>query len=87
MRAVSGSGSSIMSDSWIDWNPRTDEPSNASPSSNTLSSNTDAGIEKCWTMPGRSQNRMSTYSTSSSLICLMMSSAVLSATESSPYIW
>ena len=37
MRAVSGSGSSIMSDSWIDWKPRTDEPSNASPSSNTLS--------------------------------------------------
>ena len=63
MRAVSGSGSSIMSDSWIDWKPRTDEPSNARPSSNTLSSNADAGIEKCWTTPGRSQNRMSTYST------------------------
>ena len=42
MRAVSGSGSSIMSDSWIDWKPRTDEPSNASPSSNTLSSNADS---------------------------------------------
>ena len=37
MRAVSGSGSSIMSDSWMDWKPRTDEPSKASPSSNTLS--------------------------------------------------
>ena len=87
MRAVSGSGSSIMSDSWIDWKPRTDEPSKARPSSNTLSSNAEAGIEKCWTMPGRSQNRMSTYSTSSSLISLMMSSAVFSATEDSPYVW
>ena len=76
-----------MSDSWIDWNPRTDEPSNASPSSNTLSSNADAGIEKCWTTPGRSQNRMSTYSTSLSLISFMMSSAFFSATEDSPYIW
>ena len=37
----------------------------------------DAGIEKCWTTPGRSQNRMSTYSTFSSLICLKMSSADL----------
>ena len=87
MRAVSGSGSSIMSDSWIDWKPRTDEPSNARPSSNTLSSNADAGIEKCWTTPGRSQNRMSTYSTSSSLINFMTSSAVFSATEESPYVW
>lgn len=88
MRAVAGSGSNIMSDSWMDWNPRTDEPSNARPSSNTLSSNAEAGIEKCWTTPGRSQNRMSTYSTFSSLICLMMSSAVFfSATDCSPYIW
>ena len=47
MCAVSGSGSSIMSDSWIDWKPRTDEPSNAKPSSKTLSSNAEAGIEKC----------------------------------------
>ena len=31
-----------MSDSWIDWKPRTDEPSKASPSSNTLSSNADS---------------------------------------------
>ena len=28
-----------MSDSWICWNPRIDEPSNISPSVNTLSSN------------------------------------------------
>ncbi len=76
MRAVTGgSGSSSMSDSWIDWKPRTDEPSNARPSSNTLSSNAEAGMEKCWTTPGRSQNRMSTYSTFSSLISLKRSSA------------
>src|ERR1700755_2467902 len=68
-----------MSDSWIDWKPRTDEPSNARPSSNTLSSNAEAGIEKCWTTPGRSQKRMSTYSTFSSWICLMMSSAGFSS--------
>ncbi len=53
MRAVSASGSSIMSDSWIDWKPRTDEPSKARPSSNTLSSNAEAGIEKCWTAAGQ----------------------------------
>ena len=80
IRAVAGSGSSIMSDSWIDWKPRTEEPSNARPSSNTLLSNALAGIEKCWTTPGRSQNRMSTYSTFSSLISLKMSSAFFSAT-------
>ena len=28
MTAVEGSGSRIMSDSWIAWNPRMDEPSN-----------------------------------------------------------
>ena len=77
MRAVSGSGSSIMSDSWMDWKPRTDEPSNARPSSNTLSSNAEAGIEKCWTTPGRSQNRMSTYSTSSSVMNFSTSSEFL----------
>ncbi len=43
IRAVAGSGSSIMSDSLIDWKPRTDEPSNARPSSNTSSSNAEAG--------------------------------------------
>ena len=33
--AVSGSGIRSMSDSWISWNPRIDEPSKPSPSSNT----------------------------------------------------
>ena len=36
-----------MSDSWIDWNPRMDEPSKARPSSKTLSSKAETGIEKC----------------------------------------
>ena len=70
-----------MSDSWIDWNPRIDEPSKASPSSNTLSSKNEIGIVKCCMMPGRSQNRTSTNSTCSSLASLMMSSAVFSDTE------
>ncbi|SHU73009.1 Uncharacterised protein [Mycobacteroides abscessus subsp. abscessus] len=35
-RAVEMSGSRSMSDSWIDWKPRTEEPSNARPSSKTL---------------------------------------------------
>ena len=30
-RAVVTSGSSVMSDSWIDWKPLMDEPSNAMP--------------------------------------------------------
>src|SRR5271156_2829619 len=79
--AVSGSGRSNMSDSWIDWNPRIDEPSKASPSSNTLSSKNEIGIVKCCMMPGRSQNRTSTNSTCSSLASLKMSSAVFSDTE------
>ena len=35
MTAVFGSGMSSMSDSWISWKPRIDEPSNPKPSSNT----------------------------------------------------
>ncbi|CKR87414.1 Uncharacterised protein [Mycobacterium tuberculosis] len=83
MRAVSGSGRSNMSDSWIDWNPRIDEPSKAKPSSNTLLSKAEAGIVKCCMMPGRSQNRTSTYSTFSSLASLKTSSGVFSVTECS----
>ena len=70
-----------MSDSWIDWNPRIDEPSKAKPSSNTPGSKNEIGIVKCCMMPGRSQNRTSTNSTCSSLANLMMSSAVFSDTE------
>ena len=39
MNAVAGSGSSSMSDSWICWKPRIDEPSNTRPSVKTSSSN------------------------------------------------
>lgn len=78
--AVVTSGSNIMSDSWIDWNPRTEDPSNARPSSNTSWLKADAGIEKCCWTPGRSLNRMSTYSMFSSAMYLMTSSAVVNAT-------
>ena len=46
-----------MSDSWICWNPRIDEPSKPWPSSKVLSSRVDAGTVTCCMMPGRSQNR------------------------------
>src|ERR1700722_6483401 len=58
-----------------------DEPSKASPSSNTLSSKNEIGMVKCCMTPGRSQNRTSTNSTCSSLASLKMSSAVFSDTE------
>src|SRR5579885_304865 len=81
MIAVSGSGSRYMSDSWIDWKPRIDDPSKASPSVKTLWSHAEAGIVKCCMIPGTSQNRTSTNSIFSSLMSLMMSSAVFSDTE------
>ena len=62
--AVVASGSSSMSDSWISWNPRIEDPSNISPSENTFSSNALAGIVKCCIVPGRSQNLTSTNCTS-----------------------
>jgi len=54
-----------MSDSWIAWNPRIDDPSNVSPSSNTWGPNDDTGTVKCCIVPGTSQNRTSTNSTPS----------------------
>ena len=39
MNAVVGSGSRVMSDSWIFWKPRIDEPSNERPSSKTSGPN------------------------------------------------
>lgn len=70
-----------MSDSWMDWNPRIEEPSKAKPSSKTLSSKNETGIVKCCMMPGKSQNRTSTNSTFSSLTSLKTSSGVVSVTE------
>src|SRR5215510_5345934 len=61
--AVLGSGMRSMSDSWICWNPRIEEPSNISPSVKVFSSKLSTGTVKCWTVPGRSQNRTSTNST------------------------
>ena len=46
-----------MSDSWICWNPRIDEPSKPWPSSKVLSCKADDGTVTCCMMPGRSQNR------------------------------
>ena len=66
-----------MSDSWICWKPRTDEPSNARPSSMVPSSNDWTGTVKCCMMPGRSQNRTSMNFTSSSEMKLRTSSEVL----------
>ena len=68
-----------MSDSWISWNPRIDEPSNPRPSSKTSSVSSWAGIEKCCMSPGRSQNRMSTMSTSSSVSSFSTSLGVATA--------
>ena len=67
MYAVSGSGTRSMSDSWISWNPRIDDPSNPRPSSKLSSVSSCMGIEKCCMRPGRSQKRMSTISVPDSL--------------------
>src|SRR3954454_7993557 len=74
MKAVVGSGNSDMSDSWIAWNPRIEDPSKFSPSSKTAWSNDETGTVKCCMTPGRSQNRTSTISTPSSLTYLSRSS-------------
>ena len=65
--AVVGSGSRAMSDSWIFWKPRIDDPSKARPSSKTSGPKEPTGTVKCCMMPGRSQNRTSMTSTPSSL--------------------
>src|SRR6516165_4153314 len=67
-----------MSDSWICWNPRIEEPSNISPSVKTFSSKDSAGTVKCCTVPGRSQNLTSTNSTLLSPMNLSTSSAFVS---------
>src|ERR687898_1906391 len=65
--AVSGSGTRSMSDSWISWKPRIDEPSKPSPSSKLSSESSPTGTEKCCINPGRSENRRSTISAPDSL--------------------
>ena len=66
-----------MSDSWICWNPRIDDPSNISPSLNTSWLNADAGTVKCCIVPGRSQNLTSMNSTFSSAMKRRTSSELL----------
>src|SRR3712207_6810349 len=66
-----------MSDSWIAWKPRIEEPSKLSPSSKTAWSKDDTGTVKCCMMPGRTQNRTSIISTPSSLTYLSSSSLLL----------
>ena len=84
MTAVFGSGIRSMSDSWISWNPRIDEPSNPRPSSNTSSVSSCAGIEKCCINPGRSQNRTSMTSMPLSLTSFRTSPGVRSSTGATP---
>ena len=62
-----------MSDSWICWKPRMDEPSKPFPSVNISSVSVCAGREKCCMSPGRSQNRRSTTSIPSSFTSRMTS--------------
>src|SRR3954463_9138845 len=66
-----------MSDSWICWNPRIDEPSRLRPSVTKFSPNLDAGKVKCCITPGRSQNRTSMNWTSFFLMYERTSSALL----------
>jgi hypothetical protein len=62
-----------MSDSWISWKPRIDEPSNPNPSSNDSSVSSEVGTEKCCISPGRSAKRRSMIWTPRSLIKLRTS--------------
>ena len=66
-----------MSDSWIAWKPRIDDPSNIRPSVKTSASNVSTGTVKCCTVPGRSMNLTSTNSTFSSAMNARTSSALL----------
>src|SRR5919201_6584395 len=58
--AVSGSGTSSMSLSWMCWKPRMLEPSKPMPSSNRPLVSSCTGIEKCCQVPIRSTNLRST---------------------------
>src|SRR5690242_4267633 len=83
MYAVETSGISCISDSWIDANPRIDEPSNSCPTEKNSSSTVDAGMLKCCCTPGRSVNRMSRNLTSVSLMNLSTSEESLNIVEGS----
>src|ERR1700741_2872053 len=71
MQALSGSGMSCMSDSWIAFQPAIEEPSNMMPSLNVSSSIVETSVVTCCHLPRGSVNRKSTYFTSLSLIIFM----------------
>src|SRR5579859_2098538 len=71
MQALSGSGISCMSDSWIAFQPAIEEPSNMMPSANVSSSIVVMSQVTCCHLPRGSVKRKSTYLTSLSLIIFM----------------
>ena len=73
-----------MSDSWISWNPRIDDPSNGWPSSNFSSVSWCTGTDRCCTWPGRSVKRKSTIWAPCSFANAMTSFGV--ATAASPLL-
>src|SRR5690625_382425 len=76
-KALVTSGMSFMSDSWIAWKPRMEDPSNIRPSVNASAANASTGMLKCCITPGRSQKRTSTNLTPCSRVKAMASSALL----------
>src|SRR5499433_3901762 len=77
MQALSGSGMSCMSDSWIAFQPEIEEPSNMMPSLNVSSSIVEISVVTCCHLPRGSVKRKSTYFTSLSLIIFKASLAVV----------
>ena len=74
IRDVAGSGSSVMSDSLMVWNPRDRRAVEGQAVGEDALVELDAGTVKCCIAPGRSQNRTSTYFTPSSEMYLKTSS-------------
>src|SRR6056297_3963745 len=66
-----------MSEASIDFQPAMEEPSNIKPSSRKSSSTCSAITVTCCSLPRGSVKRMSTYSISSSLICLRIASLLI----------
>ncbi|MNC87842.1 hypothetical protein D3C83_36040 [compost metagenome] len=76
MRALSGSGISVMSDASMPFQPAMDEPSKKWPSVNLPSLNADTGTETCCSLPRVSVKRKSTNFTSLSLTIFITSATV-----------
>src|SRR5262252_4655851 len=77
--AVAGSGITSMSLAWIGCQPRIDEPSKPSPSSNTASSISLGGAVKCCQVPKKSLNFKSTITAFCSFMNLTTSFGVIPA--------